>query len=306
MGHFLPSIVIHSLLFIFFLLPCSHSRILTQSLHSDSLLPKDDLSSLSQRDVSIEKSIIDSDDTLEQLSESSFSSGDRWIPAYFFENVTYIGFIISGVVLSFLATLWPQLALSLLAVYAAHHVILFSSTVFGVYNYQNISHQLALFFGSISLGFTLAIASFFYQNCQFLVLSFALTSAVCCIVLDFFLDVANDSNKLMFLGIYAGLAIVCFVTASCFTRTSFLIYSSFAGAVMIVLSVSVICNYLRAFHTFKLLPEDCLDHFLVIACACCVGFVLNLVVQCFVQSKAKKPASKGSSDAGKLEKTVVS
>lgn len=269
--------------------------------HSVILPEKEELSHESAPLISIENSIED-----EEIQSNKDVIEDRWSPTFFFENITYIMFIISGLILGFCGISLPKLSLSIFSLYGSHYMILFFCSILGVYDYHNISQQLALFFGMIFLAFTLSIVSFFYKHSQFLVISLGITSALCCIILDFVLNVNNEPEKLIFLGTYVGLLIVFFILTLLSPYTCLLILSSLTGSIMTVLNIAILTNYIQSFQTFTFIPEYVLNHALYLSISTCVLFVISALIQYFFRSKKRTSANKASADADKLEKTVVS
>jgi hypothetical protein len=231
---------------------------------------------------------------------------DRWSPAFFFENITYIMFVITGVGLALFGVSLPKCSLSVFSLYSAHYLILFFCSLLSVYDYQNISNQLALFFGTIFLAFTFAIVSFFYKHSQFLIISLGITSSLCCITLDFILNVNNDTQKLIFLGIYLGLAIFFFFLTSCFPQTCLLILSSLTGSIMTVLNIGILTNYIQSFQNFTFIPDNVLENALILIISASVLFVVSGLIQYFFRRKRRPVVTKASPNADKLERTVVS
>ena len=163
-----------------------------------------------------------------------------------------------------------------------------------------------MFFGSIFFSFVLTITSFFYQNCQYLVMSVAFTSSICCLLLDFFINLVIDNNRYIFIGIFIALAFLLFILASCFPKFSFTLYTSCTGSIIAVINFAVVSNYINSFQTFNFSNSNIIEHLMVLGSAILVGTGMGIIIQCCM-TKSKKRIKEGCiSQAGNLEKTVVS
>lgn len=251
-----------------------------------------------------EESYIEPDSKLHFKSGDSGASG-RWTPAFFFENLLFILLICAGGVLALTGKHLPTLSLSILAFISSYYLILFASTLLDVYQTHNISHQIALFFGTIFLSFVVAISSFFFQSCRHLILALACASTLCTFLLDFSLDVLSNSNKLIFLAVYLGLTFFLFIITNCFPAFGLLMVSATTGAGVMVINGAVLSEYVMSFESFKLVPEDATDSVAYVGIAWAVGIVLGLLVQVVTSRLKGKSRKAGSTDQGRLEKMAV-
>jgi hypothetical protein len=312
--------IVTSYFFIIFILIQSHStRILTKDqsdLSEDSnpfanldltIFQSDKFSKNKNTDESqISSHLISLEQPTVVITEKNESQSvyERWSPIFFFENITYILFIFSGLILCLFGISIPKLSLSIFSLYTAHHLILFFCSILDIYDYQNISHQLALFFGTFFLTFTLTITSFFYQHAQYFVISSAITTSICCILLDFVFSVNDDFHKILFAGIYAGCLVIFLVFTIYFPYTCLLIFSSITGTIMTILSFSILSNHLQSFQTFAFIPANSFDHIIYLGISCSVLLFLSVFIQHFITKKKRKILERHKSE--KLERTVIS
>lgn len=218
---------------------------------------------------------------------------DRWRPCQMFANVIYIFLGVTGCYLCFFGFYSAKISLSFLSLAVSYYAIIFFSCQLNVYDSENISHQLGIFFGTIFMGFTLSIGCFFFRSTQSMVLGVSLSSAICLLLLQFFIDFSLLSYKFIFISVYSVVSLLAFIMAIIKPKSSMMLISAVSGSIFACINTGVLIQKIESFDQRSTISEDALETGIPFIVACLSGVGLGLLLQYILKSKIGKDKIQG-------------
>ena len=140
-----------------------------------------------------------------------------------------------------------RLLMIILGFYVSFYTILFTMAETGKYQTNNSVHHLALFFGSLILGFLISIACYLLDKINFLIFGAAVASMVNLIAAQFFINFDDRTHRIIFLALFVAATLI-FSLIAFFVLDHFIIWgSAFVGAVIVPINVGVAVGNLTGF-----------------------------------------------------------
>lgn len=204
------------------------------------------------------------------------------------EYIIFICLALSGLYVSLAGFKAFRFTMVILGFYVSYYVILFIVSSARVYDGNNIGHQLALFFGSLVIGFIISVLCYMLDRINFIIFGAAVSSMVCLFIVQFFLDLNENDHQIIFLIVFLS-GTILFAIVSFFVLDHFIIFgTAFVGAMIAPINVGFILSHIKPFenrqsdeHTE---PKKVLVYFL----ACGILFITGLITQYYLRHRILK------------------
>jgi hypothetical protein len=200
----------------------------------------------------------------------------------------YVVLAISGVYVSIFGFRVFRLLMIILGFYVSYYGILFILTEMKVYKYDDIGHQIGLFFGCIILGFIISIMCYMLDKINFVIFGMAIASVIALFSAQFFIDFREQNDRIIFAGIYLISAVLSSAMAF-FILDHFIIWgSALVGAIITPINIGVIFGDFKSFERREKMAADRWRDFQVYLAICGGMFIVGLCAQYYLRRRIIK------------------
>ena len=202
--------------------------------------------------------------------------------------VMYVFLICTGIYVALFGFRIFRLLMVILGFYISYYFLLFSAVILKIYNAYNVTHQLGLFFLTISCGFILSICCHLFKKINYIIFGIAISCGFSLFYAQFFVDFEIKEEVNHFMLFFSSIAILFSLISAFFIESMLIVGSAFIGSSITLINFGVVFSDFKSFEERLLLPDDNISDFWHYTIACVLFIFLGTGIQFYLQKRVKR------------------